>query len=58
MVTVASAYCATQPSWVRIVAWHFFAMVALNAIAAVVVFLLRDAIEQREATMRGDASAR
>lgn len=58
MVTAASAYCATEPSWARFVAWHFFAMFALNAAAAAIVFLLRGDIERREATIRGDGSAR
>ena len=58
MLIAASAYCAAQPSWVRFVAWHFFALCALNAIAAAIVFLLRGAIERREAMIRGDASER
>jgi hypothetical protein len=49
----ASLYVARQPTWARFVAWQFFAMVGLNAIAAVLVFLLRGPIARLE---RGVAS--
>ena len=48
LFTAASAYFATRPTWVRFVAWQFLALLALNAIAAVIVFALRDAIAQLE----------
>jgi hypothetical protein len=46
--TAASVYFATRPTWIRFVAWQFLALLALNAIAAVIVFALRDAIAQLE----------
>ena len=48
LFTAASAYFATRPTWVRFVAWQFLALLALNAIAAVIVYALRDAIAQLE----------
>ncbi len=48
LFTAASAYFATRPTWVRFIAWQFLALLALNAIAAVIVFVLRDAIAQLE----------
>ena len=48
LFAAASVYFATRPAWIRFVAWQFLALLALNAIAAVVVFALRDAIAQIE----------
>lgn len=48
MFTAASAYFATRPTWIRFVAWQFLALLALNAIAAVIAFALRDAIARLE----------
>lgn len=48
LFTAASAYFATRPTWVRFVAWQFLALLALNAIAAAIVFALRDTIAQLE----------
>jgi hypothetical protein len=53
-----SARFATSASWARVVAWQFGAVVALNALAAVVVFLLRDSIARLEASMGGAAFER
>jgi len=50
LMTAAALYFATASSWVRFVAWQFLALVALNAIAAIIVFLLRDSIVKLEAT--------
>lgn len=36
----ASAYLATSETWVRFAAWQFLGVVALNAVAAVVLFPL------------------
>lgn len=52
-VAAAAAYFATRPSWVRFVGWQFLALLALNAIAAVIVFLLRDPIARLEASVTG-----
>lgn len=49
-MTGASAFFITHPTWVRFVAWQFFAILALNAIAAAIVFLLRDSIAALEAS--------
>lgn len=35
----AAAYFATQPGWVRFVAWSFLGVIALNAVAAIIVRL-------------------
>ena len=47
---LAASYYALERTWVRFVAWQFLAVVALNAIAATIVFLLRGAIARLEAT--------
>jgi hypothetical protein len=44
-------YFATRESWVRYVAIIFFAVIAANAIAAVIVWLLRDRIAQIESAV-------
>lgn len=41
MMLIASSYFATTSSPVRFIAWFFLGVVALNAIAAVVMWLLR-----------------
>jgi hypothetical protein len=58
LLTAGAAYCATRPTWVRFAGWHFLSMLGLNAIAAVIVFLLRDSIAQLEASAGGAPSAR
>jgi hypothetical protein len=57
MLTATSAYFAMQRTWVRFVAWQFLAMLAINAVAAVIVFLLRDSIARLEASIGGAPSA-
>lgn len=44
-----AVYFARHASWARFVAWQFLALVALNAVAAAIVFLLRDPIARLEA---------
>jgi hypothetical protein len=46
----AAAYYARSAFWVRFVAWQFLAVVALNVLAAIVAFLLRDSIAELEGT--------
>ena len=46
--TAASAYLALRPTWVRFVAWQFLALLALNAVAAIVAFALRGSIAALE----------
>jgi len=53
----ASAYCLGHPSWVRFVAWHFFAIAALNALASAILFALRDSIARLEAAMPGGTTS-
>ena len=48
LMSAASAHFARQSTWVRFVAWQFLALLALNAIAAVIAFLLRDSIARIE----------
>lgn len=58
LFVAASAYFATRATWVRFVAWQFLALLALNAIAAVIVFALRNAIARLEDAVGGVTSAR
>lgn len=51
LFTSAAAWYATRPTWVRFVGWQFLAMLVLNAIAAVIVYLLRDPIARLEASV-------
>ena len=44
----ASLYFATRTTWVRFAAYAFLAVVALNAIAFVVMWLLRDRVRELE----------
>jgi hypothetical protein len=55
-MTAASAYFARSQSWVRFAAWQFLAVLALNAIAAIVVLLMRDAIADVESSLGGFSS--
>jgi hypothetical protein len=55
-MVAASASFATRATWIRFVAWQFLGVMALNALAAVIVFLLRDSIAQLEGSMGGSAS--
>ena len=57
-IAALCAYSATRPTWVRFAGLQFFALFALNALAAVIVFLLRDPIAQLEASVGGVPSAR
>ncbi|HEV3483783.1 MAG TPA: hypothetical protein VG106_00135 [Vicinamibacterales bacterium] len=50
LLAAASLHYARTASWAQFVAWQFLALVALNGVAAVVVFLLRDTIARSEAT--------
>jgi hypothetical protein len=45
-----AAYCATRPTWVRFAGWQFFALLALNAIAAMILFFLRDSVARLESS--------
>jgi hypothetical protein len=59
LFAAASAWFAThptQPAWIRFVAWQFLALLLLNAIAALIVFSLRDAIARLESAVGGGPS--
>ncbi len=56
LLVAAAAYFARTQSWVRFAAWQFLAVVALNAIAAVIVFSLRGAIADMEHAVGGITS--
>lgn len=51
LLIAAAAYFATQRTWVRFAAWQFLALVALNAVAALIVFLLREPIARLERSL-------
>ena len=58
LFAAASAWFATRGSWVRFVAWHALALMALNAVASAIAFLLRGEFARLEASVGGAASAR
>lgn len=49
LFSAASAYFARHPTWIRFVAWQFLALLALNAVAAVIAFPLRHSMARLEA---------
>lgn len=57
LVAASSAYMATQPTWVRFAGWQFLVLLALNAVAAAIVFLLRVSIARLEAAVFGGATS-
>ena len=48
-LTLAASYFALSSGWVRVPAWAFLICLALNGIAALVVFVLRKRIREAEA---------
>jgi hypothetical protein len=48
LLIAASAYFATRTTWVHFVAFAFLALVAVNAVAAVVMFALRNRVRELE----------
>lgn len=54
---LAALYFAASESWARYAAWQFLALVAANALASFVVFLLRRPVARLENDIRGGASA-
>ncbi|HYO79471.1 MAG TPA: hypothetical protein VE010_23595 [Thermoanaerobaculia bacterium] len=58
LLTAAAMYTATRPTWARFAGWHFLSMLALNAVAAAIVFFLRNVIAQLESSVGGLSSAR
>lgn len=53
MYLAAAVWFSAKPSWVRFAAWQFLGFAALNAIAAVLVFLLRGRIARLESAFVG-----
>jgi hypothetical protein len=49
LLMLASSYFATTGGWTRFVAYFFFGVVALNALAAIVMFALAGKVAEREA---------
>lgn len=45
-----AAYCTTRPTWVRFAGWQLLAILALNAVAAGVMYLLRDSVARLESS--------
>ena len=56
-MTVVSAGVALGDSWVRFIAWQFLGVIAVNAVAALIVFALRHRIAALESSLGGSASA-
>ena len=56
LMTAAATYFARSQSWARYAAWQYLVLVALNAIAAVVVFSLRETIANAESSLGGFTS--
>jgi len=48
-VTLAASYFATLSTWVRIPAWLFLGAVAINGVAAIVLFVVRQRVRAAEA---------
>jgi hypothetical protein len=48
LLLMASSYAVTTTSWARFVAWLFFAVLAVNCAAAVILWLLRVAVRAGE----------
>jgi len=56
LMIAAALYFARSQSWIRFAAWQFLGAVALNAIAAGIVFLLRGSIAEMENAVGGITS--
>ena len=56
LLLAAALYFARAQVWVRFVAWQFLGAIALNVVAAAIVFLLRGAIAEMENAAGGLSS--
>jgi hypothetical protein len=56
LLIAAAVYFARAQSWIRFAAWQFLGAVALNAVAAVIIFLLRGQIAEMEDAVGGITS--
>ena len=48
LIAIPAAVFATKPVWIRYAAWQFFAMIALNAFAALIMLALRGKVRKME----------
>jgi hypothetical protein len=48
LLLIASSYVAATQTWARFVAWIFFAILLLNCVAAVILWLLRGSVQAAE----------
>ncbi len=48
LLLIASSYVATTRTWARYVAWLFFAILLLNGVAAVILWMLRGSVQAAE----------
>ena len=48
LIAIPAAVLAAKPVWVRYAAWQFFAMIALNAFAALIMLALRGKVRKME----------
>lgn len=55
VLILLAVHFARVPSWVRYAAWQFLAVIALNSLAAFLVFLLRGPIARLESAIIGGA---
>jgi len=53
LLVAMAVYFARAESWIRYVAWQFLGVLALNAVAAAIVLLLRGAIAEMEHAVGG-----
>jgi hypothetical protein len=56
-IFASALYFASQPSWVRIAAWQFLALFALNAIAAIALLPFRSFLRRLEVELGGEPFA-
>jgi hypothetical protein len=57
MLVAAASWISMQRTWARFAAWQFLALVALNALAATLLFFLRDDVARLESSLGGETSA-
>ncbi len=57
LIATLAAYTTTRPAWLRFAGWQFLGFVAVNAVAAAIMFLLRDSVARLEASIGGASSA-
>lgn len=48
LLLIGSSYFAISPSWARFAAWFFFAILAINSVAAIILWLSRGSVRAVE----------